>query len=393
MTLEYDREYDLPEEAAAWRERAATFARDVLAPIAQEADREGRFSREVVEALGAAGLIGAGLPTSAGGGGASMLAACAIAEEIGAVDGSARGFLAVQAGLVLAPIVNAAPDALREHWAPRLNAGTAIGAFCLTEPEAGSDVGSMKTTIREDGDDVVIDGEKVWITNGGVADVLLVFGQTDPAMKTKGLECYLVTPDMPGIERKPMKGRELGHRASDHAHIVFDGLRVPKANRVGRAKGGMSVAMLGLEDGRLNVAAGAVGIHRACLDQSVSFARSRRQFGKRIGDFQQVGAQLAEMDVALRASRLMVHHAARLKDRGLPNDQAVSAAKLHATEAALEAATKAIQLHGSRGYTDELPLERHWRDVMALTIYEGTSNIQRVILSRMLLGRDEQKKG
>lgn len=391
MPLEYDREYDLTEEAAAWRAKAAAFARDVLAPQAREADRAGRFAREVVEAMGSAGLIGAGLPTDAGGGGASMLAACAIAEEVGAVDGSARGFLAVQAGLVLAPIVHHAPEDLRAAWAARLTAGTAIGAFCLTEPEAGSDVGSMKTTIREDGDDVVIDGEKVWITNGGVADVLLVFGQTDPAMKTRGLECYLVTPDMAGLVRKPMEGNELGHRASDHAHLVFEGLRVPKRNRIGPAKGGMGVAMLGLEDGRLNVAAGAVGIHRACLEASIDFARSRRQFGKRIGDFQQVGATLAEMDVALRASRLLVHQAARLKDRGLPNDHAVSAAKLHATEAALEAATKAIQLHGSRGYTDELPLERHWRDVMALTIYEGTSNIQRVILARALLGRDEAR--
>jgi len=391
MALDLDREYDLPEEAATWRAQAARFAADVLAPLAREADREGRFSRDVVEQLGAAGLIGAGLPVEAGGGGASMLAACAIAEEIGVVDGSARGFLAVQAGLVLAPLVQAAPEALRVAWAERLAAGTAIGAFGLTEPEAGSDVGSMRTSIREDGDDVVIDGEKVWITNGGVADVLLIFGQTDPARKTKGLECYLVTPDMPGLTRRPMAGRELGHRASDHAHLVFDGLRVPKANRIGAARGGMAVAMLGLEDGRLNVAAGAVGIHRACLEASVAFARARRQFGKRIGDFQQVGATLAEMDMTLRASRLMVHHAARLKDRGLPNDHAVSAAKLHATEAALEAATRAIQLHGSRGYTDEFPLERYWRDVMALTIYEGTSNIQRVILARMLLGRDEQR--
>ncbi|MDA1195138.1 MAG: acyl-CoA dehydrogenase family protein [Planctomycetota bacterium] len=389
----HDQEYDLPPEAAAWRARAAAFAQNVLAPVAREADRAGRFSRDVVRQLGQAGLIGAALPASAGGGAASALAACAIAEEIGAVDGSTRGFLAVQAGLVLAPLVAHAPAALRDHWAPRLTSGEAIGACALTEPEAGSDLGAMRTTIRPDGDDVVIDGEKVWITNGGVADVLLVFGQTDPTRKTRGLECYLVAADTPGLERQPMPGRELGHRASDHARLVFRGLRVPKAQRVGPALGGMGVAMLGLEDGRLNVAAGAVGVHRACLEASIQFARTRRQFGQRIGDFQQVGATLASMDVALRASRLLVHQAARLKDRGLDNGHAVSAAKLHATEAALAAATQAIQLHGSRGYSDELPLERHWRDVMALTIYEGTSNIQRVILARMLLGRDEPPEG
>ncbi len=389
--LDYDQEYDLPPEAATWRAAAAAFAAETLAPQAREADREGRFSPAMVRQLGAAGLIGAGLPVAAGGGGASLLAACAIAEEIGAVDGSARGFLAVQAGLVLAPLLAHAPTALREAWAGRLIAGDAIGACALTEPEAGSDLGAMQTTLTPDGDEIVINGSKVWITNGGVADILLVFGQTDPAKKTRGLECYAVPGDAPGLTRAPMKGRELGHRASDHAQLTFDGVRVPAAHRVGPAQGGMGVAMLGLEDGRLNVAAGAVGIHRACLEACVDFARTRRQFGKRIGDFQQVGATLAEMDVALRASRLMVHHAARLKDRGLDNAQAVSAAKLHATEAALDAATKAIQMHGSRGYTDELPIERHWRDVMALTIYEGTSNIQRLILGRTLLGRDTEK--
>ena len=284
-----------------------------------------------------------------------------------------------------------APSALREAWAPRLASGEAIGACALTEPEAGSDLGGMQTTIRTEGDDVVIDGMKVWITNGGVADVMLVFGQTDPALRTRGLECYLVPGDTPGITREPMEGQELGHRASDHATLTFDGVRVPRANRLGEACKGYDVAMLGLEDGRLNVAAGAVGIHRACLDASIAFARERRQFGKRIGDFQQVGATLADMDTKLRAARLLVHQAARLKDRGLDNAHAVSAAKLYSTEAALEAATQAIQLHGSRGYTDELHLGRHWRDVIALTIYEGTSNIQRVILARNLLGKDEGK--
>ena len=381
-------EYDFGAADEAWRVAAATFARDVLAPQAREADRAGRFDPGLVRRLGAAGLIAAGLPEAVGGGGASTLAACAIAEEIGAVDGSVRGFLAVQAGLVLAPILAFAPADLRARWAPALAAGEAIGACGLTEPGAGSDLGAMRTTIRGDGDDVVIDGEKVWITNGGVADVLLVFGQTDPALRTKGLECYLVPADTPGLAREPMPGEELGHRASDHARLVFTGLRVPRANRVGPACGGMQVAMLGLADGRLNVAAGAVGIHRAVFEASVTFARERRQFGQRIGDFQQVGATLAEMDVSLRAARLLVHHAARLKDRGLENGQAVSAAKLHATEAALEAAKQAIQLHGSRGYSDELPLGRFWRDAIALTIYEGTSNIQRVILSRGVLGRD-----
>jgi alkylation response protein AidB-like acyl-CoA dehydrogenase len=385
----YDTEHDLPAADAAWRERARTFAADVLAPQVRDADRAGAFPADLIPRLGAAGLIGASVPATEGGGGASCLAMCAIAEEIGAVDGSVRGFLAVQGGLVLVPILTDAPAHLKTAWAPGLIDGTRIGAFALTEPEAGSDLGGMRTTIREDGDEVVIDGRKIWITNGGVADVVLVFGTVDPTARTKGLECYLVPADTPGLTAKPMPGRELGHRASNHADLTLEGVRVPKANRLGAARGGYAVAMHGLDDGRLHVAAGAVGIHRAALEACVAFARTRRQFGQRIGDFQQVGATLAEMDVELRAARLLTHHAARLKDRGVPDPVGASAAKLYATEAALRAATQAVQLHGARAYTDDLPIERLYRDAIALTIYEGTSNIQRVILSRHLLGRDE----
>jgi alkylation response protein AidB-like acyl-CoA dehydrogenase len=187
-----------------------------------------------------------------------------------------------------------------------------------------------------------------------------------------------------------MPGRELGHRAADHGRLVFDGVRVPLGNRVGPERGGFGVALRALERGRLSVAAGAVGIQAACLDACVAFARTRRQFGARVGDFQQVGAALADLKTALEASRLLVHHAARRADRG---DEGAgtdaSAAKLFATEAALAAATRAVRLHGARGYSDALPLERHYRDAVALTVYEGTSEIQRLILSRDLLGRDD----
>ena len=386
-------EYGLDAAEEAWRKKAAAFAAEVLAPVARASDRAGCFAPELVVQLGVEGLIGAGLPASEGGGGASSLAACLIAEEIGAVDGSARGFLAVQGGLVLSPLIAFGSPVLKQAWVKELIAGTRIGACALTEPEAGSDLGAMRTTLRTDGDAVVIDGEKVWITNGGVADMLLVFGTVDASARTRGLECYLVPGDAPGLEREAMAGRELGHRASDHAHLTFDGVRVPRSNRIGPERGGFQVAMHGLEDGRLNVAAGALGIHRACLQASIEFARERRQFGRRIGDFQQVGATLADMDVDLSAARLLVFQAARLKDRGLDNAHAVSAAKLFATEAALRAATAALQVHGSRGYSDEYPIERHYRDVIGLTIYEGTSNIQRLILARGLLGRDESTSG
>jgi hypothetical protein len=385
----YAERYGLTAEQEGWRAHARAFAEREAAPRARASDREGRFDRELVRLLGAEGLLGVGLSRAHGGAGAGALAAALVAEELGAVDGSLRGFVAVQAGLVLAPLAEHGDAEQRARWLPGLLAGTAIGAYALTEPGAGSDVAAITTTVREDGGHAVLDGEKVWITNGGVADVLLVFAQSRPGSGRAGLECWLVAGDAPGLLRAPMPGRELGHRASDHARLVFQGVRVPRANRLGPAGGGHALAMRGLEVGRLNVAAGAVGIHRACLEAATAFARTRRQFGQRVGDFQQVGAELADMAVALEASRLLVFQAARLADRGLPHAEAVATAKLHATEAALAAATTALKLHGSRGYSDELPLERHYRDVIALTIYEGTSHIQRVILARALLGRDD----
>jgi len=384
----YAARYGLSEEDEGWRRRARDFAQEFLAPAARDADRAGRFDPDLVRALGRAGLLAATFPRAEGGGGGSTLADCLIAEEIGAVDGSVRGFLAVQIGLVASTLAAFGTEDQKSTWLPRLIAGEALGCYALTEPEAGSDVGSLSTRARLDGETVVLDGEKIWITNGGVADVALVFATTDPEKRHRALECYLVPTRTEGFLAEPMPGRELGHRASDHARVVLRGVRVPRANRLGEPGRGFGVAMRALEAGRLNVAAGALGIHRACLDACVAFARSRRQFGRRIGDFQQIGAALAEMAVDLEASRLLVHHAARLRDRGIEDAAAVSAAKLRATESALAAATTAMQIHGARAYTDELPVERHYRDVVALTIYEGTSHIQRLILSRALLGRD-----
>ncbi len=382
-------QYDLPPDALAWQKKAATFAHDVLAPRVRASDREGRFDREVVLRMGEAGLIGAALAPEAGGGGASNLSAALIAEEFGAVDSSARGFLAVQGGLVARTLAQFGTPAQKERWLPDLLSGRSMGAFALTEPEAGSDAASIRTRVKKDGADWLLEGEKIWITNGSVADVLLVFATAEPGTRSKGIQCWLVPGTARGIRREQMAGRELGHRSSDHAQLRFDNVRVHADQLVGPERGGFKAAMHGLLHGRLNVAAGAVGIHRACLETCVTYARTRRQFGQRIGDFQQVGSTLAEMHVSLEASRLLTHHAARVMDRGLDGTAAVSAAKLHATETALRVTAQAIQVHGSRAYTDALPLERFYRDIIALTIYEGTSNIQRVMLARHLLGKDE----
>ena len=230
--------YGLTDEEAAWRVRAREFAEGRLAPVAREADRAGRFDRETARALGAAGLLSATFPEREGGGGASTLAGCLIAEEIGAVDGSARGFLAVQVGLVARTLATYGTEDQRATWLPRCLTGEAIGCYALTEEGAGSDAGSIATRARVDGDSVVLDGEKVWITNGGVADVALVFVTTDPAQRHRGLECYVVPTSTPGLETAPMPGRELGHRASDHARLTLRGRPRPPcgATRRGRSR-------------------------------------------------------------------------------------------------------------------------------------------------------------
>jgi len=385
---DYAERYGLSPADEAWRAKAEAFARDEVAPRARDADRAGKFPAELLPRMADLGLLGAPLPVSAGGGGASALANALISEEIGRVDGSVRGFLAVHVGLVAQTIARLGSEEQRARWLPRLVSGTAIGCFAITEPGAGSDVAALSTRATRVGEEFVLDGEKHWITNARLAHVALVFATTDPKLGRKAIECYLVPTDTKGFSTAPMEGKELGHRASDHARVILKGCRVPASARLGPEGGGFRVAMSGLDQGRLSVAAGATGIQAACLDAALSFARSRRQFGSRIGDFQQVGARLADMRVALETSRLLVHHAARRLDRGLPATAETSAAKLWCTEKALEAATQSLRLHGARGYTDALPLERHYRDAIALTIYEGTSEIQRVILAREMLGKD-----
>ena len=389
MASDYAERYGLSAEEEAWRARAAAFAHDELALVAREADRAGKFPARILPRMASLGFLGAPLPREHGGGGANAMSCALVAEEIGRVDGSVRGFLAVDVGLVAQTIADFGTVEQKARWLPELVAGAVVGCFALTEPGAGSDAAAISTRAWEADGMVALEGEKHWITNARMAHLALVFANADPAAGKKGIECFLVPTDTVGFSTEPMDGKELGHRASDHARVILRGVRVPVSARLGPPRSGWKIAMAGLDHGRLNVAAGAVGIQAACLDACVAFARSRRQFGQRVGDFQQVGARLADMRVALETSRLLVHHAARTIDRGRSASAETSAAKLYATERALETATQAVRLHGARGYSDALPLERHYRDAIGLTIYEGTSEIQRLILARGLLGKDE----
>jgi len=380
---------DFTRSQRAIQERTRAFVREHIAPHARAWDESGAIPRALFEAMGRDGLLGGPLPGEYGGGDWDSISLAACYEELGRVDSSVRGFMTVQTSLVSQCILQWGTDAQREQTLPRLASGEWIGCYCLTEPGAGSDAAAIATRARLDGDEYVLDGEKIWITNGGIADVAVIFAQADPDRRHRGICAFLVPTDTPGFERHAMDGRELGHRASDHARIVLDGVRVPSSALLGAPGGGFKVAMSALDHGRLGVAAGAVGIGRACLDACVDFARTRRQFGKRIGDFEMIQADLADMAADVDAARWLLYRAAWCKDQGGRVTREVSTAKLFATEAAARAASRAVLLHGGRGYSSRYPVERYYRDIKGLQIYEGTSHVQRIVVARQLLGKED----
>jgi alkylation response protein AidB-like acyl-CoA dehydrogenase len=383
-------DFALTAEQRRIQQTAHAFAREDLAPLAREADERRVFPRELIPRMVELGFLSGMVAREYGGAGMDALSFALVSEELGWADSSVRGFMTVHVSLVSGCIEQWGTEEQKREWLPKLVSGEAIGCYCLTEPEVGSDVASLRTTCREDGDEYVLDGEKIWITNGNLADIALVFATRDLAARHKGICAFIVPTDTPGFRREPMGGTELGHRASDHARVLLEGCRVPKSALLGAAGQGFKVAMSALDRGRLGVAAGAVGLGQACLDASVDFARTRRQFGQRIGDFQMIQATLANMAAEIEAARLLVYRAAWLKDQGQPATQATSIAKLFATEAAMRAASEAVLLHGNRGYSNEYPVERHYRDIKGLQIYEGTSHIQRIIIARELLGRESK---
>lgn len=366
---------------------ARRFAQEEVAPLARQTDESGEFPIHLVRRMGELGFLGGAIAPEYGGGGLDYLSYTLISEELGRVDSSVRGFLAVHGSLVSLCLHDWGTAAQKRQYLPRLATGDLIGCYCLTEPNAGSDAAGMESTARAEGDVYILNGEKIWITNGGIADVALVFASLDRQKRHKGICAFIVPTDTPGFQRQPMPGRELGHRSSSHAHLTFQEMRVPKEALLGAVGEGFQVAMSALDHGRLSVAAGAVGIAQACLDASLAFARSRRQFGQRIGDFQMVQAAIADMAADIEAARLLVYKAAWLKEQELPTTRHTAIAKLFATEAAARAANEAVLLHGGRGYSSEYPVERFYRDIKGLQIYEGTSYIQRIVIARDVIGK------
>lgn len=383
-------DFSLSPQELHWQEVACNFAQKEVAPLAREMDERGEMPLSLVRRMAEIGLLGATIPKEFGGSSMTNLALALMYEELGRACSSVRGFMTVHSSLVMQCINQHGSDEQKQHYLPKLASGEWIGCYALTEPEAGSDAASIQAFATKTDGGYQLNGEKIWITNGGIADVAIVFAKLVPPLSEKqhhAITAFLVNTNSKGFNRSKMPGKELGHRASDHAQIKLHNCFVPDANVLGGERNGFAVAMGALDFGRLGVAAGALGVHQACLDASVEFVRNRKQFGSRLGDFEMVQAAIAEMKVSLEASRHLVYHAAWKKDQGLHSTLESSMAKFHASEAALKAASDAVLLHGGRGYSNEYPVERYYRDIKGLQIYEGTSHIQRIVIARNVIGK------
>ncbi|HEX6662978.1 MAG TPA: acyl-CoA dehydrogenase family protein [Gaiellaceae bacterium] len=377
-------DFSLTREQELIRESAREFCDREIVPHVRDWDRAEELDRGLVGKLAAAGYLGATLPEEHGGMGLDTASYCLLMEELGRADASVRGIVSVNLGLVGKTIVRWGTDAQKSEWLPRLASGEALGCYGLTEPGSGSDPASLVTRAERDGGDWVISGSKIFITLGSWAGLALVFARSG-GEGAVGLTCFLVPTSSAGFSATPIKGK-LGLRAQDTAELFLDGVRVPDVNRLGGEGDGFKVAMSALDNGRISLAAGAVGCAQGCLDASVAYASERRQFGKSISSFQLVQELLADTAVEVEAARLLTWRAATVADSGERHTLESSIAKYYASEVAVRAANAAVQVHGGYGYVDEYPVGKYLRDARVTTLYEGTSQIQKLIIGRALTG-------
>ncbi len=380
-------EFELNETQSMVQRAARDFATRVIRPQAAEIDRSERFPREILAELAGLGLLAVNVPESLGGAGAGAVAYALAMQEISAVCASTAVAMAVT-NMVGEVIATFGTDTQKVEHCPRLADGThTVGAFALSETGAGSDPGGMVTTARDEGDAWVLDGSKQWITSAAYAGVFVVWARTASQAErpgTRGISCFLVPGGTPGLTVGKAEDK-MGIRGSNTAPLAFDACRIPKAALLGDLHGGFKIAMMALDGGRIGISSQAIGIARACLEESLSYAKDRRAFDRPIADYQAIQWKLADMKTELDAANLLALRAAWLKERGLPFSREASMAKVFATEAANRIANHAVQIHGGYGYIREFAAERHLRDARVTTIYEGTSEIQRVVIARSLL--------
>ncbi|MFQ5399774.1 MAG: acyl-CoA dehydrogenase family protein [Anaerolineae bacterium] len=377
--------FDLSPDQIALRDKARIFAQEHIAPAAARNDREEIFPRDILEKLAPTGLMTPTLPPELGGSGTDFIGEALVFEEIGKACSSVRTILSVHNSLCTLAIQQWGSGEQRARYLPELGHGRLLGCFALTEFTAGSEATNQNLQARQEGDEWVLNGRKAWVSSGTEADLCLLFAQTDPDKGYRGLAAFLVPTDTPGFQAEKVSGKT-GLRSAHTAHLNLRDVRLPAEQLLGQVGDGFKIAMSALDNGRYGVAAGCVGQAQACLDASIAYARERIAFGKPIAARQLVQEMIADMAVAVEAARYLVYRAGHAKNKGVRNTYETSVAKLVATETAVNVARNAIQLHGAVGYTDEYPVERHLRDALATTIYEGTSQIQKLIIGRHLTG-------
>jgi alkylation response protein AidB-like acyl-CoA dehydrogenase len=377
-------DFTLSEEQALIRQSARDFCDAEIAPHAAEWDRTETIDRSIVGKLADLGFLAAALPEEHGGQGLDMVSYTLLVEEIGRTDSNVRGIVSVSNGLYGKSVARWGTEEQKACLLPALAAGDSLGCYALTEPGAGSDPAGLQTSATREGGDWVISGQKIFITLGSWAANALVFARTgEPG--PRGITCFVVPTDAAGFEARPIKGK-LGLRAQDTAELFLDGVRVPDENRLGELGSGFKVAMSALDHGRISLGAGCVGIAQGCLDASVAYTKGRRQFGRPVASFQLVQELLADIAVETEAARLLVRRAAATADRGERHTVEASFAKYFASEPAVRAANAAVQAHGGYGYVDEYPVGKYLRDARVTTLYEGTSQIQKLLIGRALTG-------
>jgi alkylation response protein AidB-like acyl-CoA dehydrogenase len=378
-------DFELNDEQRLVRETARDFTDKEIVERARENDRNEHFDLELVQKIAAQGYLGAIVPHEYGGAGLDYVTYGLVVEEVGRGCSAMRTVISVQTSLVCSAILRWGTEEQKQHYLPKLCSGEWLGCFGLTEPDTGSDAANQKTRARKADGGWVINGSKMFISLGNHAKVAVIFAQTDAEKGHRGVACFLVDTDQPGFQPQEIH-HKLGLRGSDTAAISLDDVEAPDDAVLGGVGDGFKVAMSALDSGRYSVASGCVGICQGCLDASVRYSKERVQFGRPIASFQLVQEMLTEIAVKTDAARMLVWRAGYLKDTGKPNTTETSIAKLYATESAIQCANTAIQVHGGSGYVDDYPVERYLRDVRVTTLYEGTSQIQKLIIGRALTG-------
>jgi alkylation response protein AidB-like acyl-CoA dehydrogenase len=377
-------DFALTEEQLLIRDTARTFCDREIVPRARDWDRTERMDLGIVAKLADIGFLGCALPEEYGGMGLDTISYCLVMEELGRADSSVRGFVSVNNGLAGRTIATWGTSEQKAEWLPRLSSGEALGCYGLTEPGSGSDPASLVTRAERDGDSWAISGSKIFITLGSWAGVCLLFARTG-GDGARGITCFLVPTSSEGFSARKIDGK-LGLRAQDTAELFLDGVRVADSARLGDEGAGFKVAMSALDNGRISLAAGSVGIAQGCVDACLAYAAERKQFGRSIATFQLVQELIADTAVETEAARMLAWRAAFLADAGESYTLAASQAKYYASEVAVRAANAAVQVHGGYGYIDEFPVQKYLRDARVSTLYEGTSQIQKLLIGRALTG-------